>query len=304
MSIFNSKNRYAQSMAYYALNLDVFDMPLHRHDRCEIMYLVDGKCTVEVDGTTHQLQSKQFVFLDQQIPHRLFIERGTPCTLLNYEFRCSGEPGGVDVSDLARCCPEVARFLTAGISAPLLYDRGKTGYALKDLIGALEAGEQGYLLDLLLRRMLLELARCTGAEAASPGISYLKRARQYITDHLCEELNVPQIAAFVGINHSYLQTLFSKQFGCGLMTYVSNQRMDRASFLLKNSNMGITDIAFHVGFNSRQHFGYTFEKRFAMSPKQYRKLNGQNIPADTGSAQQLLTQDGRRDIRHPLKYNG
>ena len=51
-------------------------------------------------------------------------------------------------------------------------------------------------------------------------------------------------------------------------------RLQKAAIILRNSPMSITEIAFEVGFNSRQHFGYTFEKYFQMSPKEYRFANG------------------------------
>lgn len=302
MSIYHAKNRYAHSVAYYALNLDSFDMTDHRHNRCEIMYLVDGTCTVVVDGTPLLLHSKQFVFLDQQIPHRLEIEPSTPCTLLNYEFSCSDRRSGTDLVDLAAHSEAFQHFLDGRARYLLLYDRGKLGYALKDLIGELEQNnEDDYLLSLLFCRMFIELTKCSSTDSTLTGITYLKQARKYITEHFAEDISVAEVAHAVGINHSYLQVLFSKQFGCGIMTYVNNQRMDRATFLLKNSNMNVTDIAFEVGFNSRQHFGYTFEKRFAMSPKQYRKLNGQNIQTDTGTYQHMLAEDGGPIRSFPLK---
>ncbi len=76
------------------------------------------------------------------------------------------------------------------------------------------------------------------------------------------------------------------------MEYINNQRLERAQFLLKNSSMNIVDIAFEAGFNSRQHFGYTFQKKYRLSPKQYRKLKGQNIAADTGKWQKSLRENG------------
>ncbi|MFQ7419873.1 MAG: helix-turn-helix domain-containing protein [Blautia massiliensis (ex Durand et al. 2017)] len=48
--------------------------------------------------------------------------------------------------------------------------------------------------------------------------------------------------------------------------------MEQAAFLLCNSTLHITDIAFSSGYNSRQHFAHTFEKFYHMSPSRYRSL--------------------------------
>ena len=64
--------------------------------------------------------------------------------------------------------------------------------------------------------------------------------------------------------------------------------MERAEFLLVNSSMKITDIAFSTGYNSRQHFGHTFEKYYGMSPLQYRKLHSRTLVPDTEKKQYIL----------------
>lgn len=293
MSIYEPCNRFAYPEACYALNMDHYEMKLHQHPRCEIMYVVDGTCRIVLESETLSLHSKQLVFLDADVWHRLEIPPNTPCTLLNLEFVCGEKQARVDLQEIARQEPAFRRFLDRRAPWLCLFDPGKLGYALKDLISELseQPAKSPYLLELLFSRVFVELSRCTPANVRESGILYLNKAKRYIADNLCEDLNVKKIAAYVGINHSYLQTLFSKHIGCGLMAYVSRQRMDRASFLLKNSSMSITDIAFHIGFNSRQHFSYTFEKRFGMSPKQYRKLHEQNLSADTHTGQLRLDRD-------------
>lgn len=293
MSIYSPKNSYSHPEACYALNLTQFEMNIHRHPRCEVMYVADGACQVEVDGVLHTLRHRQLVFLDAEVPHRLLMPQNSHCSLLNLEFVCCDEPNGVNYRHIQQQDAPFAAFLSQKQRVAFLFDSGKFGYALKDFISELNdrREENSYLLGLQFRRVLLELARCTVGSAKGSGTHYLRKARGYINDHLNEELNATRIADAVGINHSYLQTLFSRAMGCGLMSYVSHQRLERASFLLKNSSMSITDIAFQVGFNSRQHFSFTFEKRYGMSPREYRKLYHEQLDADTVSGQLLLDRE-------------
>ena len=78
----------------------------------------------------------------------------------------------------------------------------------------------------------------------------------------------------MGLNQAYLQTLFSTHFGCGVMAYANRLRIEKACFLLKNSELSITDIACETGYNSRQQFGYSFHRQMGKSPQQYRKELG------------------------------
>lgn len=281
--------------AYYALHLTEFRMSNHAHGQCEIMYLVSGRCTVGVQDETIQLKERQYIFIDQNVPHRLLIEPETPCNILNLEFACRPERGGADLSELLQNSADFAAFMHRKESYSLLQDNGKVNYAIKDLIDEMEKkdAKDPYLLDLLFKRMMIEVAKSFHEDSQQAGVCHLKKAKRFIQENLCTDLDVQTIADHVRLNHSYLQKLFAQYLNCGIMTYVNQQRMDHASFLLKYSTMCVTDMAFHLGYNSRQHFSLTFEKRFGMSPKQYQKLNGQNLHANTGVSQRKATEAGR-----------
>ncbi|ACL75363.1 AraC family transcriptional regulator [Ruminiclostridium cellulolyticum] len=294
MSIYNINNRYARPEAFYALNLTEFHMPPHTHNRCEIMYVVSGNCVVSAKKEMITLKKNQFIFLDQNVSHCLYIKSGTPCTILNLEFLCSPNKGGIDLNEMLNNSETYRGFIDRKEDFLVLNDNGKVGYALKDLISELEKKKSSdqFLLRILFFRMLVEFTRNIGQDSHYLGSLHLRKAQKYINEHLYEDLNVEMIAEYTGINHSYLQTLFSKQFNCGIIAYVNKLRMEHAAFLLNNSNMSITDMAFHLGYNSRQHFGYIFEKHYNMSPQQYRKLKGQNIKADTGGGQWYADENG------------
>ena len=93
---------------------------------------------------------------------------------------------------------------------------------------------------------------------------------------------IPEIARYAGINKSYLQSLFSRQMHCTITDYINRKRLEQAAFLLINSSLTITDIAFHTGYNSRQHFAATFEKYYGSGPRAYRQLHGKQLETTTG----------------------
>lgn len=283
MSIYENKNNYIEIMAYYALYLDQFQMEMHRHHQCEIMYVVSGCCTIVTSAGRSQLKERQFIFLDADIAHQLLIEEKQSCSLLNLEFRCREDIGGYSIWEIKENSSNFRMFLADKKNICILEDTEGVCYALKDFINFLERdrNRDAYMGKLLFHRMILELANCRESQKNSGGQVYLKKAKEYIHRHMDEEIYVEDIAKECGINHSYLQMLFSRSEHCGINSYINGMRMEKSSFLLKNSQMPITDIAFEVGYNSRQHFGYVFQKYFEMSPQKYRKLFGQNICADT-----------------------
>jgi two-component system response regulator YesN len=84
-------------------------------------------------------------------------------------------------------------------------------------------------------------------------------------------LALPDIAAAVHMNGSYLTKMFKQKTGISVMDYVIKYRVDMAVQHLKNSNRPVSEIASLVGFLDAKHFSKTFKRRMGLSPRQYRK---------------------------------
>lgn len=290
MGNFSDRNsRKAKITAFYALSLTKFYMEPHSHDSCEIMYVTSGSCLVEYEGKQVRLTPGRFVFLDAQVCHRLKIQEGSSCSVLNLEFRW-GEEGEIDLDQIIRNSPGVKRIVGKKVGGFEGDDLNDLGYSLKDLITYLQRDrkKQEYLLTVLFYRFLLELAAGMEEDRKRAGAAYLRKACGYIEENLASDLKVSKIAAHAGINKSYLQFLFSKFLDCTITAYINQKRIEQASFLLINSAMRVTDIAFYTGFNSRQHFGVVFEKYHKMSPMKYRKLHSRALAPDTEGKQYVL----------------
>lgn len=302
-----NENLYVAVTAFYALSLTHFDMPTHSHNSLEIMYVTKGSCKVKTNDQEYLLKERQFIYLNTQTPHRLMIS-GEQCSILNLEFQFQKEKTQIHVLELLKKSKDTDILYHMTDTYRIGNDTKNVGYALKDFISHLTSTipytnncrnynmdtskEQGYLLQLLFLRMMLEVASCLRHDTAVAGLKYLKKACNYITEHLTEEIRIPAIAESVGINKSYLHLLFSQYFHCTITEYINRKRLEQAVFLLRNSTLSITEIAFHTGYNNRQHFGNMFEKYYKMSPKAYRQLHGKNKNVSTGVAQVYKDNDG------------
>lgn len=291
--IFQDSSRYFHISAFYALSLPYYHMEHHTHSSYEIMYITSGSCRVFcLDGTQDtefSLKSGQFIFIRPDIPHRLEIPDGFPCSILNLEFSLTSEKSPVALELLLKKDPGFSRFWNFMESSQGFCsgtDSRSFGYSLKDLLTFLQHSsgqikEEEFLFFLLFSRMLTELAFCARSSRSTQGSVYLKKALRYIDEHYLEDIDIPAISAYAGINKSYLQALFTEKNGCTINTYINRKRMEQAAFLLCNSTLHITDIAFSSGYNSRQHFAHTFEKFYHMSPSRYRSLHTRPLRSDT-----------------------
>ncbi|HLU22607.1 MAG TPA: AraC family transcriptional regulator [Bacillaceae bacterium] len=268
-----SKYDYITVDAYYSLKFDFYHMEYHHHNSFELMYVVNGECYVDVKGDSSILAKGECIFIDRNTPHRLIVKEGNPCEIMNVEFRfISNEKPMLNFSELIKRVGIVRDLFAVLKDFLVIKDNGKLDYALKELILELEMNSphhNSYIIHLLLAKMLIELAR--SYEGAHTSISYVRKAQEYIQHYLDEDPSIVDVAKHVGIHKSYLQKIFKQQVHLGLVEYKNQLRINKAKHLLRNSKLSIMDIAFEVGFNSRQHFYYVFEKTQGVSPREYRE---------------------------------
>lgn len=299
-SIYELSNPYISITAFYAWSLPEFHMISHTHPSCEIMYVTSGSCEIICDGNTFQLTQNQFIFLDAFIPHQLEVHSSCPCSILNLEFCCKETATSISLAELLCNSNDFHRFCQSKIPYIISSDQRNLGYSMKDLISQLKRNDKDslFLIRLLFHRVLIELSYCVNYRNPSTGLHYLRKACDYIEKNLSDTIRIPDLAAYAGVNKSYLQALFSQILNCTITVYINQKRLEKAKYLLINSSMHITDIAFLTGYNSRQHFAHTFEKYNDISPLKYRKLHSRNLLPDTGTTQYLLDEETKNSLTH------
>jgi AraC-like DNA-binding protein len=98
----------------------------------------------------------------------------------------------------------------------------------------------------------------------------ITRAREYIRQHLTEDLSLGQVAKAVNTSTFYFCKLFKKVTGINFTDYLSRMRIEKSKNLLLNPNLRVSEIAFEVGFQSLTHFNRVFKKILGQSPTEYR----------------------------------
>ncbi|MCX7865827.1 MAG: helix-turn-helix domain-containing protein [Limisphaera sp.] len=98
----------------------------------------------------------------------------------------------------------------------------------------------------------------------------ITRAKEYILEHMAEDLSLGRVAKAVNTSTFYFCKMFKKATGINFTDYLSRVRIERAKNLLLNPNLRVSEIAFEVGFQSLTHFNRVFKKILGQSPTQYR----------------------------------
>lgn len=99
----------------------------------------------------------------------------------------------------------------------------------------------------------------------------LKVIVEYIQSHLHSELRLYQIANQVGVSSYYLAHAFKVTTGLSPHRYVLHCRLERAQWLLRNTQLSIAGIAYEVGFGNQSHMTTVFRRALQMTPRAYRQ---------------------------------
>jgi AraC-like DNA-binding protein len=84
---------------------------------------------------------------------------------------------------------------------------------------------------------------------------------------------IRDLAAELRLSPAYLQRLFKHETGVCMGEWMSEQRLQRAAYLLSSSYLSIKEITHSIGYEHTSSFIRAFERRFLQAPARYRKQN-------------------------------
>ena len=92
----------------------------------------------------------------------------------------------------------------------------------------------------------------------------------YIYSHIKERITIQVLADHTELSTNYLSRIFKQNLGVSVSDYIREQKIEKATHLLRYSDKSIVDIANYLAFSSQSHFIQTFESFTGLTPKKYR----------------------------------
>ncbi len=171
-----------------------------------------------------------------------------------------------------------ALYTSAGITAAI------------DLALALIEEDYGPKLALAVARDLVVYVRRAGGQRQySEPLRFQARASDrfaelaaWLLAHLAEDLSVDQLAARMRLSPRQFSRRFTKAFGVTPGQQIEALRLDAAREHLSGSPASVETIAVAVGFRSDDAFRRAFDRRFGLSPTEYRRRFSPHAPLPQG----------------------
>lgn len=108
-------------------------------------------------------------------------------------------------------------------------------------------------------------------------LAQVQRGVDYIEANLDVDVELVRVSKAAGISHWHFQRIFKALTGETLKTYIRSRRLASSLDLLLTTDTRILDIALRAGFESQESFTRAFQRAFALTPNEYRKLGDRSL---------------------------
>ncbi len=98
-------------------------------------------------------------------------------------------------------------------------------------------------------------------------VERLYAVKEYLDTSYLDSLSLKSLTMQFGLNEFKLKKGYKELFKTTVFGYVHQLRMQKAKSLLRQREMSVSEVAFHIGYDNVSSFSTEFKKRFGYSPK-------------------------------------
>ena len=102
----------------------------------------------------------------------------------------------------------------------------------------------------------------------------MKIILKYIENHYMDKITIAEIASEVQFSESHFMRYFKETMGTTFTDYLKDYRLTMAARLLTTSDSTVLAIAEETGFENLSYFNRSFKKKYALTPRQFRAMEG------------------------------
>lgn len=257
---------------------------LHWHSELEMVYVKEGIVSVSIGSDTIEAHSGDIIFVNSNEPHSYYIADAPIvlycCTiapvLLQGRYVTSYDSQFISPNSM------VTIFQNHITNNPLLiqyfltmWEEGKE--QVKGYEYAIKANLYG-IIALMVRNHIQSTISNKQFLCKNRNLNNINKIIQYIEEHYQEDINLNELADYLGFNRFYFCRLFKEITGFTPVKYINNYRVHQAvSIMQQQPLLTITQIATLVGYNDSNYFARVFKNVTNEPPSIYmEKLKGTN----------------------------
>lgn len=240
----------------------------HSHYFLEILFIVDGKGTTEIDGRTFHIAKHDIVIYNANMKH---AEQSSAEEPLEVDFiafdkiQLKNLPPNYILPPDANCIFNASSF--ADILTQL-FDTIRDELTVKDEFYVEIAKNASYTLLMYIFRVI---NRTIDSVTPLSKDNVLNIVLPYMDAHYLDPISLSHIAEACYVNKYHLSHVFTEHFGMSVGQYIRSKRLELAKKQIRETTLPIQDIAGQCGFPDPAYFNRLFKKATGQTPMEYRK---------------------------------
>lgn len=240
-----------------------FIFPGESHHLLELTYVDQGSLHSVADGQDLLLEQGDITIYTADQWHMQYADIGVAPRFVTISFELSGD----DLSSL-RNQKIAAPQQVVTLLQQMLREMDSSDEFAADMIIAM----LGQVLMLLLRQSKSPaIDKPKASNNLNSENQIIRRAQQYISDHLRDKLSVPLVAKMVDVSPSYLTALFHKNLQISPAEYIRRLKLQESKQMIRENSMTFTEIAATLQYSTVHHFSRQFKEKFGITPTEYAK---------------------------------
>lgn len=229
-----------------------FCYPPHLHQCFEIIIVLSGEMSVTIDTTVYTLKQNDSVLIFPNQIHSLKSE-------ISEHMLCIFSPKIIQA------------FTTKNTSKVPANSKFKLKPETVELIKNLENTSDKLLTKGVLYIMSAEFDENREYKTLeSTEHDLISKIFQFIEQNYSDDCTLEDLEKETGYCYSYLSRCFKKAVGISYSNFVNIYRLNKACYLLENTNKSIIECATDSGFASIRNFNRKFKEQFSITPTEYK----------------------------------
>jgi len=236
----------------------------HAHSYAELFYIVGGDGQFRIEDDLYPVRANQLVIVNPNVIHTEVSYDAHP---LEYIVL------GIEGLELSVTQNAASRFCILDYQGS-----GDVLTCMRHILRETESRQTGYELvcqaymEILIIRVTRSTSLSVAATAALPMASRQCAAiRHYIDAHYKEPLDLDTLAGEAHVSKYYLAHAFKREYGISPINYLIGRRIEESRYLLRETDLSLSQIARLLGFSSASYFSQSFRRAEGMTPMDYRK---------------------------------
>ena len=251
--------------------------PLHWHEEIELLYQLNGRSDIQIDGEKYQIQNKLLTVIDSRQVHSIHTYSDTSMFICVHISKKLIEKYIPDI-DLYRiyCIPDdipdsqfpeylsVCRQMEALLR---LYITDKPAWQMES---------EGIILQVL-AQLIRHFSRKSAPDeiglssADRTSFNRIRDVITYVEEHFREPISLQDIAGHLGLGREYFCRFFKKNMGMSFLRYLNEVRISHVYRDLEQTDAPIAEIAEKNGFLNQKLFNRTFREVYGCTPSAVRR---------------------------------